>query len=66
MDNNVRGDIMSGFSDFVLISNEVLKWLSYEFAVFGTTVSIMQVFFSCALLSLTISMVVRMFIGGGD
>lgn len=64
MDNNVRSDNMSDFSDFVLISNEVMKWLGYEFTIFGTYLSVFDVIISCFILSISISFVLKLF--GGD
>lgn len=55
---------MSDFSDFVLISNEVMKWLGYEFTIFGTYLSVFDVIISCFILSISISFVLKLF--GGD
>lgn len=54
----------SKLADFRMILDELIYWLSYDLTFFGVTMSILQVFFACALLSLAISMVVRLFIGG--
>lgn len=56
----------TSFSDLQMILEEVIYWLIYDLSFFGITISILQVFFACALLSLTLSTIVKMFTGGGD
>lgn len=54
---------MSGFSDFILIFNEILKWLNYEICFFGFYLSIYNIVFACTILSIGISIIKKVFVG---